>query len=189
MEQFLFLPGRLLITGDFNIHFENNSDSDAMKFADILDSLGLIQHVTCPTHISGHTLDLIITRNEDNIIVSPPVCDMFLSDHSTLLCDVAFEKAPPVRNTIQFRRLKHIDLEIFRKNLSIQLNKMRDTTDLEPLVDTLNTSLRSNLDLHAPVVAIQVTERPHQLWFSDEISSAKREKRHCERRWLYRWLY
>ena len=132
-----------------------------MKFADILDSLGLIQHVTCPTHISGHTLDLIITRNEDNIIVSPPVCDTFLSDHSTLLCDVAFEKAPPVRNTIQLRRLKHIDLEIFRKDLSIQLNKMRDTTDLEPLVDTLNTSLRSTLDLHAPVVTIQVTERPH----------------------------
>ena len=183
MEQFLLLPGRLLITGDFNIHFENNSDSDAMKFADILDSLGLIQHVTCPTHISGHTLDLIITRNEDNIIVSPPVCDTFLSDHSTLLCDVAFEKAPPVRNTIQLRRLKHIDLEIFRKDLSIQLNKMRDTTDLEPLVDTLNTSLRSTLDLHAPVVTIQVTERPHQPWFSDEISSAKREKRRCERRW------
>ena len=132
-----------------------------MKFADILDSLVLIQHVTCPTHISGHTLDLIITRNEDNIIVSPPVCDTFLSDHSTLLCDVAFEKAPPVRNTIQLRRLKHIDIVIFRKDLSIQLNKMRDTTDLEPLVDTLNTSLRSTLDLHAPVVTIQVTERPH----------------------------
>ena len=124
MEQFLLLPGRLLITGDFNIHFENNSDSDAMKYADILDSLGLIQHVTCPTHISGHTLDLIITRNEDNIIVSPPVCDTFLSDHSTLLCHVAFEKAPPVRNTIQLRRLKHIDLEIFRKDISIQHNNI-----------------------------------------------------------------
>ena len=39
MESFLLLPGRLLIVGDFNIHFENKNDSDVKKFVDILECL------------------------------------------------------------------------------------------------------------------------------------------------------
>ena len=45
-----------------NIHVDVPDDPDAIKFLDLLDSLGLAQHVKTPTHRCGHTLDLIITR-------------------------------------------------------------------------------------------------------------------------------
>ena len=52
---------RLLVLGDFNIHVDVPNGIDAVKFLDLLESLGLEQHVTEPTHIFGHR-DLVITR-------------------------------------------------------------------------------------------------------------------------------
>ena len=47
--------------GDFNIHVDNAEDTDAIKLIDLLESFGLQQHVTCPTHKHAHALVLIIT--------------------------------------------------------------------------------------------------------------------------------
>ena len=55
--------------GDFNFHVEDVKDSGNLVFQDLLHSFGLIQHVGCPTQQSGHTLDLIITKEEDTFCV------------------------------------------------------------------------------------------------------------------------
>ena len=55
-------------------------DPDARAFLDLLASMGLKQHVNVPTHVSGHTLDLMITREHDPVISSVPVADRYLSD-------------------------------------------------------------------------------------------------------------
>ena len=57
-------------------------NSDALNFLDVLESLGLQQRVNDPTHIHGHTLDLIITRIADNIIREKPHVDRYFSDHA-----------------------------------------------------------------------------------------------------------
>ncbi len=72
MEKVILITGYLIITGDFNIHInlldipiDSLSDSKqeyrrtAEKFMDILDSMGLKQHIIGPTHRSGNTLDLL----------------------------------------------------------------------------------------------------------------------------------
>ena len=63
----IITPEPLIITGDFNIHVNNTNDSDACKFLDLLASLGLKQHVIGPIHEGGHTLDLVITRQYDQV--------------------------------------------------------------------------------------------------------------------------
>ena len=55
----------LLIVGDFNIHVDS-SKNKSQGFLDILNANGLTQHVTRPTHQKGHTLDLVITREQSN---------------------------------------------------------------------------------------------------------------------------
>ena len=62
-------PEPLLITGDINIHVDVPDDPDAIKFLDLLDSLGLAQHVKTPTHRCGHTLDLMITREINSLFI------------------------------------------------------------------------------------------------------------------------
>ena len=42
---------------------DEEADTDAVRLREILESTGLKQHVTAPTHISGHTLDLVNAYN------------------------------------------------------------------------------------------------------------------------------
>ena len=48
----------------------NPNDVYAVEFLDILESMGLMQHVDVPTHEQSHTLDLVITRQFEYIIIS-----------------------------------------------------------------------------------------------------------------------
>ena len=44
------------------------SDPDTAKFNDLLESAGLKKSVTGPTHRCGHTLDLVIDRQEESML-------------------------------------------------------------------------------------------------------------------------
>ena len=46
-------------------------DTDAVKLRGLLESTGLKQHVTVPTHISGHILDLGTTRLSTSLVFPP----------------------------------------------------------------------------------------------------------------------
>ena len=56
--------GHLLLLGDFNIHLDKQEAPDTIIFQDFLDSLGLMNHVEQPTHMSSHVLDLVISQLE-----------------------------------------------------------------------------------------------------------------------------
>ena len=62
----------LLIVGDFNIHADS-SNNESKGFLDIFNANGLTQHVTSPTQQKGHTLDLVITREQSNLLSGSPI--------------------------------------------------------------------------------------------------------------------
>ena len=62
LETLILSSEPLVITGDFNVHVDDSNDPDATKLLDLLDSLGLCQHVTQSTHELVHTIGLIIMR-------------------------------------------------------------------------------------------------------------------------------
>ena len=92
LESIVMSPEPLLITGDFNIHVNISSDPDAARFLELLTLMGLEQHIDKPTHISGHTLDLIITQCLDSLLCVKPLTDYLISDHFTVLCDLQLGK-------------------------------------------------------------------------------------------------
>ena len=47
----------LILVGDFNIHVDELNDSNALHFLKLLNTFNLCQHVSLPTHNSGHILD------------------------------------------------------------------------------------------------------------------------------------
>ena len=57
--------GDLLMVGDLNFHLDKKADNTTQTFTDMLGSLGIEQHVNKPTHMSGHTLDVIICQDTD----------------------------------------------------------------------------------------------------------------------------
>ena len=58
LEDVTTIPGRLLMLGDFNFHWELET-LDTFKFSDLISSMGLKQHINVPTHDKEHTLDLV----------------------------------------------------------------------------------------------------------------------------------
>ena len=58
LENVVMCPEVLVISGDFNFHLDDLRDNDTKKFKDLLETFSLSQHVSGPTHLSGHTLDL-----------------------------------------------------------------------------------------------------------------------------------
>ena len=83
---------RVLVLGDFNIHVDV---PNGLKFLDLLESLGLEQHVTEPTHIFGDRLDLVITRRTETLLGSTPRSCRYLSHHSAVCCSIPINKARP----------------------------------------------------------------------------------------------
>ena len=64
------LPGKPLLMGDFNFHFENVENNNSRKLHDIIDMFNLTQSVSEPTHNQGHLLDLVFSKQSDNILIS-----------------------------------------------------------------------------------------------------------------------
>ncbi len=56
---------KVLIVGELNIHVDNEKDALGSAFIDILNSIGVTQHVSGPTHCRLHTLDLRLSHGID----------------------------------------------------------------------------------------------------------------------------
>ena len=69
IEQSSSLTGKLVILGDFNIHMELSDDGECRQLSALLDSFGLVQHVSGSTYVHGHTLDLVISLQHVHIFV------------------------------------------------------------------------------------------------------------------------
>ena len=56
------IRNKILFMGGFNIHMETPNDPNTIIFNDLLHSFNLRNNIPLQTHISGHTLDLILPR-------------------------------------------------------------------------------------------------------------------------------
>ena len=175
MEQLLVYPGQLIIIGDINFQLDNELNSDTLHFNRMLNCFGLRQHVTFSTHTSGHLLDVVITRENDRLLLGNPVADTYISDHVSILCDLFLQKQTALKQEITFRRVRNIDLLFFNHDLSQALVAFDVHQVNETLFANVNSAFESILDKHAPVVKRKFTVRPKQPWFSPTIVQAKRK--------------
>src|ERR1051325_3099843 len=88
-ETFISSPSEIIIAGDFNFHVDDSQCPSATYFLDLLDAFGLSQLVSFPTHDSGHTLDLLITRTASTIFSDIKFTCPSLSDHFAVLSSLA----------------------------------------------------------------------------------------------------
>ena len=133
----------ILIVGDFNLHVDVAGDAVAGDFLNILESMGLEQHVTGPTHNHSHTLDLIITCQSDSIIKNYPTIGQFFSDHAAVLCDLNSIKPEASVKTVTCRNVKSVNIESFKGDLakSALCNENIVNLSLDDLVSCYNSTL------------------------------------------------
>ena len=102
----------------FNFHLDDPSDADARKFMELMDTFGLLQHITTPTHVSGHILDLIISRSSNDINVLPPKSTYYISDHYFTECPLSIPGPNMLVKEVSYRKFKQIDMGKFRSDIA-----------------------------------------------------------------------
>lgn len=177
LESVVLCTEVLVIAGDFNLHVNDLDDADARRFSELLETFGLVQHVNFPTHISGNSLDLIITRSSNDIMVISPRPSLFLSDHCFVLCTFAVPSVTVEKKQVSFRRWKKVDLNALEKDFTA----LNDLPASDLIVNYDNT-LRDLPDKYAPLQHKLVSIRPRLPWFNEDLKAMKTERRKLERK-------
>ena len=183
MEKVILSSGHLIISGDFNIHVNKPLDPETIKFNDILNSLGLKQHISQPTHKDGNTLDLLITRVDDDILDGEPVVMDMISDHAAIHFGINLTVPVTKHQTVTFRKINKIDIASFKNDLKDTFIDHADQVDLCDLVDQYNENIRKLLDKHAPKQTKRLPARQSQPWYNTEIRKETTKRRKLERKW------
>ena len=110
------LPGKTLLMGDFNFHFENVENKNSRKLHDIIDMFKLTQSISEPTHNQGHLLDLVFSKQSDNILTSTKLHHGLTSDHTAILSKL--DVSVPVQKPETFSyRCSKISLTLSHKSV------------------------------------------------------------------------
>ena len=82
-----------------------------LQLLQLLETFNLKQHINVSTHRSGHTLDLVITRSDENVASKFDVYDPSISDHFVVSCMLSLPSFE--RKEICCRKLNSIDMQTF----------------------------------------------------------------------------
>ncbi len=179
--------GKLLILGDFNIHVDDNACSIGCKFLATLDSFGLCQHFSTPTHVSGHLLDLVLSRLADNFVMHCYTSDL-ISYYFAVHTSFKVHRLVRPKKTVVFRRLKSIEREAFVFDLLASSIFTDPENDTASLLAQYNTDVRAVLDKHALLIIKRLTVRPDNPWDCEEIRTCRWSLRRWERKYYARGL-
>jgi len=183
MELAIAREESVYIHGDFNLHLDcDNSTTE--KFDRLMMEFSLTQLVSGPTHISGHTLDVVITKQGNKCTEAVDVDKINLSDHYPIRYSVKHVQRGHGRRETYIRSWKTIDMAEFNRDLAQMLDaNIRDAVSCVKLLDDIHSCLLATVDKHAPLKKIVVKDRPNTPWYTKSLRDLKRETRHYERRW------
>ena len=178
-ELLITLKKDIVLAGDVNIHMEED-ELYANKFKDLLDTFNIIQHVNFPSHIQGHTLDIIATFGEQPEISNINGNLYDVSHH--LLVDFNLAAAPEIKQLkeISYRKLMNIEPEKFKEEVSEKVT-ISEGKSFGENIKLYNNVLRGILDEHAPVKTKQMKVVPRAPWFDNEYENLRRERRKEEK--------
>lgn len=178
---------RSIITGDFNIHVDNEEDYKARGFDNLLKSMDFVQNVSGSTHKHGHTLDLVITRGIA-VTVSSIKKKPDLSDHSCIFFTISVPMTRKNLNRVIHKRcITAAAIENFKTAIQTDMvleGSVEISNDCNAdLVSAFNTKIKLALDSVAPLKPKLIKGKPKAPWKNEDIYLAKRRCRKAERMW------
>ena len=171
-----------VIAGDFNIHFESDS-STAKQFKDLLHLYDLKQHILSPTHVKGHTLDLVITSIHSIPLSDISVAEIDLSHHYLIGFKVKAEPNTHEQKLITYRSTRNVDLAKFTQDVEDQLNALPPTDDLATKVSNYNSAMTKIVDDHTCLKTRKMKIVPDAPWFDAEYANLRKLRRNAEKKY------
>ena len=178
-------PHEFLISGDFNFHVDDLKDSSSQQFLSLLSSFDLTQHVSCPTHNFGHTLDLVITSTNSSLHPSITTHPVSPSDHILLFTRLSISPLPPPPPQLHtFRNYRSFCIDDFLSDLSKSRLITHPPCSLGSLLIAYDTTLHALLDKHAPYTSKLATHPSRSKpWFTPALRAFRTRRRSAENLW------
>ena len=182
-----------IIVGDINIHIDNTKSCYTQKFNQSLGATGFQQHNLEPTHCLGHTLDVLIGRDDSALIENVSVIDIGLcdnngvivNDHFALTLEINKQFEEPRHKTVSYRKLRDINIDNFKGDIKNSVHLNSTDGDVDDLTTNYVDGLKILVDAHAPLTQKTVVPRPNAAWFTEDVRRAKRLRRKHERTWRH----
>ncbi len=187
LSELVLAADKVLIVGDFNIHVDNEKDALGSAFIDILNSIGVRQHVSGPTHCRNHTLDLILSHgiNVSGVEILQQSDD--ISDHYLVLCKLHIAKTVNSTPCYKYgRTITSSTKDCFASNLpdlSQFLSISNSSEQLDDVTETMDSLFSSTLDTVAPLRLRKIKEKSPTPWYNEHTRTLKRAARKMERSW------
>ena len=193
MNEFgMFLEGvsrheKLLLCGDFNYWLDTPASKPyTEEFVGLLNANNMKNFVMMPTHVSGHTLDLVLALTESDFVggieISP--IDSDISDYALLTFTLCFSRPPTYPKTITFRNYDGLDANVAANIIETDLVDAvaRGQTSVQR-TNSYNEVLSSARDQFCPLVTKDIIIKDDAPWYDHRMVSLRRQRRKAERVW------
>ncbi len=171
LSELVLAADKVLIVGDFNIHVDNEKDALGSAFIDILNSIGVRQHISGPTHSQNNTLDLILSHGIDVNGVEILQQSDDISDHYLVLCKLHIVKAVNSTPSYKYgRTITSTTKDCFVSNLpdlSQFLSISNSSEQLDDVTETMDSLFSSTLDTVAPLRLRKIKEKSPTPWYNE----------------------
>ena len=171
-----------MIIGDFNFHLETTS-SNSKTFNSLIDSFDLTEKVNFPTHIYAHTLDLLLTKSNNDHISNVHTTDAF-SDHFSISCTLHLPTPrSQISATVSFHKYHKINKKQMKTDLIASDLINNPSKDADTLYKQYHTTLTTLIDKHAPLHTKHTKAKYFPGWVNVVVIATNETKRLFERIW------
>lgn len=179
----------LVLTGDFNIHYEKSNTQIVQQLADLTSSYGLMQFVLGPTNNFGHTIDLLFAnKHYFDFGEIYPKCNG-ISDHFPVFFE--FPNVTRInscsKREISYRDIKSVNIQSFASRLGTTLNTAFSDSNVvstfPELLNSYNNAVLEELNFVAPLQTKTVPTFSSPPWMDAEYRSNRAIRRRLERDW------
>ena len=182
LDQYALSTQSLILAGDVNLHMESDCPY-ATQLVELLTLHNLKQHVKEPTHVKGHTLDIIMSENRNDYLQGMNIKETDVSDHFLIDFYVKEDMKTYKTKLLNFRPTKKLDLEHFSREVINRLGSLPLSNDIPTKVKNYNETLKQLVDEMAPVKCKQVKIVPNSPWFDEEYSNIRKLRRKAEKKY------
>ena len=179
----------LVLTGDFNIHYEKSNSQNVIDFKNLTSAFGLSQFVLGPTNLFGHTIDLLFANNVQFQFNEIYPVNYNLGDHFPVLFELPnIEKSVSTKKqVVTYRDTKSMDIPGFAQQLGTSLNSslngLVENSSFCEQFNVFNNTVKGEFDKVAPWKTRTFFTSSSPPWM-DNVYRAKRiVRRSLERKW------
>ena len=170
-----------ILLGDFNVHIEDQTNTDAVAFNETMTACSLEQHILGPTHVRGNTLDLFFMQLSNSFNITNATSHGYILDHCMVTVDINIKKQKYLIETKEIRDKTKLAGPTLAQNFTSP--EIKESATIDEATSQLNTELHKSLDAMAPIKSIKFTNRPKHPWFNKYIREQKSVVKNHERKW------